>query len=254
MAEYEAKGYNIHSVPLLQLLYIGVNMQTEPFNDPLVREALFYAIDVEYYLENLYHGSESAVGSYLPPGSKYALTDYFKYKYDPEKSKQLLADAGYPDGLEFTMWGANDSLGQPPAIMALDQLSKAGFKPNMQSVEFGVWITEVRGGTAPMWVGYNTTGVIGDDSIIRYQSEYYPGNNWCGVMDAEYDAYVQAGIAATTEEERFENFYAAQRRMIDLQAIYPVSTFSVSQVLQDNVSGMQSYGDQGFRLHTVVIS
>jgi peptide/nickel transport system substrate-binding protein len=251
--EYAEKGYNVETVPLLQLLYIGVNMQLEPFNDPLVREAFFNAIDVDYYLQNLYYGDETAVGSYLPPMSKYALQDYFKGNYDPEKSKALLAEAGYPDGVEITMWGASDSLGQPPAIIAQDMLSKAGFKVDLQCVDFGVWIGQVRAGTAQMLVGYNTTGVIGDDTIIRYTTEYYPGNNWCGVCDAEYDAFVAAGVAATTAEEKFDNFYAAQQRLMDLQVIYPVSTFSIGQVMQNNVTGYKLYGDQAFRAQTITV-
>ena len=251
--EYEAKGANTHSVPLMQLLYIGINMQLAPFDDPLVREALFYAIDVDYYQENLFHGTESTVGSYLPPGSKYALAEYFKPTFNAEKSKELLAQAGYPGGCNIRLVSANDSLGQPPAIMALDMLGKAGFIVDFVNVDFGVFIGEVRNGTAQAWVAYNTTGKIGDDTIIRYTSEYYPGNNWCGVMDAEYDEHVAAGVAATDQDEKFEHFYAAQKRMIDLQVIFPVSTFSIGQVQQDNVTGFKAYGDQASRLQTVTI-
>ncbi|MDR1589565.1 MAG: ABC transporter substrate-binding protein [Oscillospiraceae bacterium] len=251
--EYEDKGYPVVNVPLLQLLYVGVNMQLEPFDNPVVREAFFNAIDVQYFLDNLYYGTESAVGSYVPPSSKYALTDYFKFNYDPERSKQLLAEAGYPDGVEVTLWGASDALGQPPAILTQDQLGKAGFKVNLQCVDFGVFIDQVRNGTAQMWVLYNTTGAIADDTINRYTSKSYPGSNWCGVTDAEYDALVEAGLNAKTEQEKYDSFYAAQRRLMDLQVIYPISTFSVGEVMQKNVSGYKSYGDLGFRLQTVTI-
>lgn len=252
--ELSGKGYLTKPNPLRQLLYIGVNMQLAPFDDPLVREALFCAIDPDYYLNDFFYGEESAVGSYLPPSSKYAVKDYFKNTYDPDKAKQLLTDAGYPNGLEVMMWGANDSLGQPPSIIAQDMLNKSGFKVELQSVDFGVWITSIRDGTAPLWVAYNTTSAIGDDTVIRYQSSYYPGNNWCGVTDKAYDDFVQAGLAASTEKEKYDNFYAAQKRMMDLQVIYPVSTFTVATVMQKNVSGVVSYGDQGFRAHMITIA
>jgi peptide/nickel transport system substrate-binding protein len=164
---YSDKGYVVETVPLLQLLYVGVNMSLSPFDDPAVREAFFNAIDVEYFLDNLYYGSETAVGSYIPPSSKYALTDYFKYNYDPEKSKSILAQAGYPGGVDVTLWGADDALGQPPAIIAQDQLRRAGFNVTLQCVDFGVFIDQVRNGTAQMWVLYNTTGAIADDTINR---------------------------------------------------------------------------------------
>jgi len=251
MREYEAKGFKVETVPMRQLLYIGVNMQIAPFDDPKVREAFFYAVDVEYYLEYLFLGMEEPAGSYIPPGCKYALRDYFKYEYDLDKCKQLLAEAGYPNGCPIVMWSANDAFGQPPAIIAQDQLTRAGFVIDMQNVEFGVFIGQVRDGTAAMWVLYNDSSTTGDNTIIRYTSDYYPGNNWCGVTDAQYDAYVAAGLAAKTEQEKIDNFYAAQRRLMDLQVVYPVATSSVARVSQNNITGWKVYGDQGFRLQTV---
>jgi len=254
MKLYEDRGYNVVSIPLLQLLYVGVNMQIAPFDNPTVREAFFNAIDVQYFLDNLYYGTESAVGSYIPPGCKYALLDYFKFNYDPEKSKSLLAEAGYPDGLPIVLWGASDALGQPAAILVQDQLSKAGFKVELQCVDFGVFIDQVRNGTAPMWVLYNNSPSIADETINRYTSSFYPGNNWCGVMDPEYDALVAEGLAASTEAEKYEKFYAAQKRLTDLQVLYPVSTFSFGAVYQNNVSGIIQYADNAARYHTVTIS
>ena len=251
MHDYDAKGFEVRSLPLLQLLYIGVNMHAAPFDDPKVREALFCAIDVDYYLDNLFYGMEEPAGSYVPPSCKYALRDYFKFEYNPEKAKQLLADAGYPNGCPMVMWSANDALGQPPAIIAQDQLSRAGFTIDMQNVEFGVFIEQVRNGTAPMWILYNDSSTTGDNTIIRYTSEYYPGNNWCGVTDPEYDAYVAAAMSAKTEQEKTDNFHAAQRRLMDLQVLFPVATNSMARVLQKNITGWKTYGDSGFRLQTV---
>ena len=252
VAEYVAAGYNHISTPYLQLLYLGVNMQLAPFDNEKVREALFYAVDVDYFLEQLYQGNEQAAQTYVPTRSKYALPNGFKGVYDPEKCKELLAEAGYPNGCEITLWGASDSLGLPPAILLQDQLSKAGFKVELQAVDFGVFIGEVRGGTAQCWTLYNTTGTIADDTINRYCSDAYPGNNWCGVCDEEYDRLVAAGNAAKTEQEKYDNYYAAQRRLISLNVLYPISSYSMSSIYQKNISGMTSYGDQAFRATTII--
>ena len=254
VAEYVAAGYNHISTPYLQLLYLGVNMQLAPFDNEKVREALFYAVDVDYFLEQLYQGNEEAAQTYVPMRSKYALPNGFKSVYDPDKCKELLAEAGYPNGCEITLWGANDALGMPPAILLQDQLSKAGFKVELQAVDFGVFIGQVRGGTAQCWTLYNTTGTIADDTINRYCSDAYPGNNWCGIMDEEYDRLVAAGNAAKTEQEKYDNYYAAQRRLISLNVLYPISTYSMSSIYQKNISGMTSYGDQAFRATTIIKS
>ncbi|MCL2126199.1 MAG: ABC transporter substrate-binding protein [Oscillospiraceae bacterium] len=254
MYEYQSKGYEVSYNSVRQLLYIGVNMQLPPFDDPKVREAFFYAVDVQYYLDNLFYGQETACGTYVPPTCKYALRDYFKFEYNIEKAKQLLAEAGYPNGCPMTMWSVNDALGQPPAIIAQDMLSRAGFTIDMQNVEFGVFIGQVRDGTAQMWVLYNDTDTTGDGVIIRYMSDFYPGNNWCGVLDAEYDSYVAAGMAAKTEQEKYDNYYAAQRRLMDLQVVFPVATNSMGRVSQKNVTGFESQADMGWRPTSVIKS
>ena len=252
--QYEADGFTYISIPYLQLLYLGVNMQLAPFDNPTVREALFYAVDVDYFLEQLYQGTEEAAQSYVPQQSKYALPNGFKGTYDPEKCKALLAEAGYENGCDITLWGASDALGMPPAILLQDQLSKAGFNVNLQAVDFGVFIDQVRNGTAQAWTLYNTTGNIADDTINRYCTSAYPGSNWCGVCDEEYDKLVAAGNSARTEQEKFDNYYAAQERLISLNVLYPISTYSMGAVYQKNISGFTSYGDQGFRATTLIKS
>lgn len=252
VAKYESDGYGVITSPFLQLLYVGVNMSEAPFDDPLVREAFFCAIDVDYFLNDLYYGEEEMPGTYIPPRSKYALQEYQKPNYDPERAKELLAQAGYPNGVDITFWASNDALGQPPAIVANDQLTKAGFNVTLQLVDFGVFIDQVRNGTAQMWCLYNTTGAIADDTMVRYTSEYYPGNNWCGVQDAEYDALVAAALSAKTEKEKEENFHAAQKRLMDLQTLYPIATYSMSSVSQKNISNNTTYGDYVFRATTVI--
>ncbi|MCF0121280.1 MAG: hypothetical protein HUJ65_06535, partial [Oscillospiraceae bacterium] len=162
--------------------------------------------------------------------------------------------AGYPDGVSITLWGANDSLGQPPAIVSEYLLSQAGFNVDLQLVDFGVFIGKVRNGEAQMWCLYNTTGAIADDTIVRYTSEYYPGNNWSGVCDSEYDALVKAGLEAKTEAEKAASFEAAQKRLLDLQVLFPISSYSMTSIYQKNVSGNKTYGDQVFRATTIVKS
>ena len=250
--EYVGKGFTDVQSPKLSLLYIGMNMQIAPFDNEKVREALFCAVDPQYYIDNLFYGTETLAGSYIPYGSKYAITDYFKPSYDPEKAKALLAEAGYPNGLDIELWGGNDLHGQAPVIIAADMLQKGGFNVSIQLVDFGVYIDKVRKGEIPVWCFYNTTSNIADDTISRYKSEFYPGNNWSGICDEEYDRLVDAGFAAKTEAEKAEYFAAAQKRLMDLTVIYPVTTNSTHMLCQPGLTGIKTYGDLSFRATTIV--
>lgn len=85
--------------PALNTGYLAFPYQTEEFKDVRVREAIVHAIDRAGLVENFYGEYGEAASNFLPPlvwGHNDAIEDWV---YDPELSKQLLADAGYPDGL-----------------------------------------------------------------------------------------------------------------------------------------------------------
>ncbi len=85
--------------PALNTSYLAFPYQVEEFQDIKVREAVAHAIDREGLIENFYGAYGEAATNFLPPlvwGHNDAIKDWV---YDPELSKQLLADAGFPDGL-----------------------------------------------------------------------------------------------------------------------------------------------------------
>ena len=88
------------SVDGLVIEWLGMNLRREPFNNVLFRKAINYAIDYDYILNNILRGTATRLYGPLPP----AVFGYdpevekYGYKYDPEKAKQLLAEAGYPGG------------------------------------------------------------------------------------------------------------------------------------------------------------
>jgi peptide/nickel transport system substrate-binding protein len=247
--EYEEKGYSINYIPSDQLLYVGLNVQLDPWRDMKVREAFFHAVDPQYFLDELFYGNETFPGGYIPPNSKYALTDYLKPTYDPAKAKALLAEAGYPDGIDVTLWSVNDELGTAPSLVVQSKLKESGFNVELQLVDFGVFIDQVRGGTAGMWLLYNSTPPLADDTINRYTSAFYPGSNWIGLTDPVYDGLVAEGLNASTEEEKTEALYEAQRYFLDLKVLYPISTYGYHFITQPNVTGAKLWGDLSLHLN-----
>ena len=249
--EYMAAGYRELYMPTRQILYVGVNMQMTPFDNEKVREAFFAAIDPQYYLNELFYGTETFTGGYIPPTSKYALTDYMKYNYDPIKAKSLLEEAGYADGAKITLWSVNDDISPAPALVTQSQLQDAGFTVELQLVDFGVFISKVRGGEAGMWLLYNSTPPTADETINRYTSSFYPGSNWIGLQDKTYDDLVAQGLAADTEAEKAGYFEAAQKRLIDLNILYPISTYGYNMIMQPSISGVEIYGDNTLSFRNV---
>ena len=88
---------------LVQAVYL--NNAVAPFDDQQVRQALCYAIDRQTIMDMIADGHGTALGSSIYPAfTKYFLPELVqKYPYDPAKAKELLAQAGYPNGFDMTI-------------------------------------------------------------------------------------------------------------------------------------------------------
>ncbi len=80
---------------------IGLNNAIAPFDDVRVRQAFNYALDKELMIELFYGGNALPAHGSLPPGMPGYNADLEGYPFDPERARQLLAEAGYPDGAGF---------------------------------------------------------------------------------------------------------------------------------------------------------
>jgi peptide/nickel transport system substrate-binding protein len=95
-------GYNITPRDPFTILYLGMNQAIPELADPQVREAIAHAIDKEALVaQTLPEGTEVAT-QFIPEVVDGYNEDVTTYDYDPERAKELLAEAGYPDGFEIT--------------------------------------------------------------------------------------------------------------------------------------------------------
>lgn len=122
-------GLTVQADPSLQFYDFALNNDMEPTNDPAVRTAMSYAVDRDQINDSVNAGAGTPAYLPLPPttwsgeipeGSE-APT------YDPEKAKQMLADAGYPDGVSLTVcYDPNANGGQQLFTLAQAQMAEAG--------------------------------------------------------------------------------------------------------------------------------
>ncbi|MDQ3829475.1 MAG: ABC transporter substrate-binding protein [Candidatus Tectomicrobia bacterium] len=100
-ADPQYRKYQQARKPALSLFYIGFNTQLKPFDDKRVRQAFNYAVDKEAIVREIIQMGSLVATGVLPPGMPGYDPHLRGYSYDPAKAKQLLAEAGYPDGAGF---------------------------------------------------------------------------------------------------------------------------------------------------------
>jgi peptide/nickel transport system substrate-binding protein len=85
-------------------MFLGANTARPPFDDPRVRQAVAYAVDRQAYVDTVLFGYGKPMDGGSIPESNWAYADLHTYaERDLDKAKALLAEAGYPDGLDTTI-------------------------------------------------------------------------------------------------------------------------------------------------------
>jgi peptide/nickel transport system substrate-binding protein len=125
-------------------MIMSTNNKAKPFDNKLVRQAMAYAIDRQTLIDLMMFGYGTPIGSHWSPSTPYYVDLTGKFAYNPAKAKELLAEAGYPDGFEATI--------KLPAIYAYskrageviaDMLGQIGIKLNIEIVEWGYWLDRI---------------------------------------------------------------------------------------------------------------
>ncbi|WP_045519017.1 glutathione ABC transporter substrate-binding protein GsiB [Neobacillus niacini] len=129
-------GIVVENKPSIVARYMSMNTTKKPFNDVKVRQAINYAINKEAFIKVVNRGYGSEMDSIIPEGLQF-YSKQTPYPYNPEKAKQLLKEAGYENGFETTVWGANNSDAMKAMEFLQQQLGQVGIKVNVEPMEAG---------------------------------------------------------------------------------------------------------------------
>ncbi|MGD9044219.1 MAG: ABC transporter substrate-binding protein [Desulfobacterales bacterium] len=123
---------------------MSTNNKAKPFDNKLVRQAMAYGIDRNTVIELVMFGYGTPIGSHWSPTTPYYRDLTQKYPYNPQKAKELLAQAGYPDGFEATIkLPAIYSYSRRAGEVIADMLKEIGIKLKIEIVEWPYWLERI---------------------------------------------------------------------------------------------------------------
>jgi peptide/nickel transport system substrate-binding protein len=137
----------IETAKSIRKVFIQFNINEGPTKDVRVRRALNHAVDVETIIRTLFRGRAYGrdKGIILEGFEGYQGATLQPFKYDPELAKKLLAEAGYPNGFETTLWHpiGRYMLDKEASQAIAGQLAKVGVKAELQGMESGAYFSKV---------------------------------------------------------------------------------------------------------------
>ena len=234
-AETLGDDYNIvqGSMNLVHAMYL--NSAYEPLSKTEVRQALCYAVDRDAINNFIFGGKSHIIGSHMIP----AMSKYYEpeaetvYSYDPEKAKELLADAGYADGfdLKITVPSSYSQHVDSAQIIA-DELSQVGINVTLNQVEWSTWLQDVyKGGNFQATViGFDGT-LAPSDWLKKYVTD--DAKNFMHYSNTEYDDVFNTAYTTVDDDVKVENYKKAQMILAeDAAAVYiedPANLVAVSK-------------------------
>ena len=245
--------------------FVCFNTEKAPFDDARVRKAFSLVIDRNYIVDQVAQGGQIPASAYVPTGlSDVSPTDDFRavggdyysvktedYEANCEQARQLLSEAGYPDGKSFPAveYMYNTSEGHKAIAEALQ---------NMWQTELGVTVTI----TNQDWAAFIDTRHNGDFQIARHGwlADYNDpisfldmwvtggGNNDANYSNADYDALISAVKTSSDRTERITKMHEAEDILMADMPVAPIYFYTDLYMINPNLQGFYSspLGDKYF--------
>lgn len=232
----------IISGPEAGLYFYSFNVDVEPFNNVKVRKALQMAIDRQSMVDTMYDGEGKLVEAFIPDGTLGFNPNSPKIEYNPEKAKQLLAEAGYPNGFEMEIVQTADS----PATLAMNEVVQSmfeqiGVKVNIKQVDSATYYGLRAEGKLPTyrsvwWADYNDP----DNFLYTFFSERNAKIRSSNYLNPVVFAGLEKARTMIDQEERMKLYQELEQILVHEDAIIiPLFQMNHLFILNDNVQNFQ---------------
>ena len=239
--------------PIIGTYFISLNIQKAPFDDVNVRKALSLAIDREYVASTLMQGTYTAAGNFMGPGwmdtdgtefmsnanGGKPYIDTTNFEANLEEAKQLLADAGYPDGEGFPTisYTTNDAGYHKVVAEYLQQAwAELGIDLQVNIVEWSSFTPMRRSGDFEV----ARNGWVGDYSDPSNMLELFcttNGNNDGKFSNADFDAAIDTSRSTLDAAERSTALHTAEDILMDQAGCIPLAYYNDFWLQSSKITG-----------------
>ena len=211
----------VETAPSYSYYFIWLNSSREPFTDKRVRQAMAHALDVDTMLKDLLSGIAQRATAPIPP-TVFGHAPQAAYAYDPAKAKQLLAEAGRPDGFETSViWYAGAGPQDRELLQAMVSYWNAvGVRVRIAEQERAQWLDNL---IKLNWdMDFQTNSVTTGDADFTLARLYHSRANRNGYKNPELDKILD-DAASAVDQDRREQLYAQANKIIweEAPGIFP---------------------------------
>lgn len=236
----KAKGFKVVEGTPPHVWYLAFNFNNPIMKDKRVRQAIIMAIDRKGMAQELLRNTANPAFSVQSPANEAYDPAFVDYEYNPEKAKQLLAEAGYPNGFETIFQTSVDGSGQlipvPMAEWIQRDLAKIGIKVKLETYEWisylGIWTNmKPEVGFDQMSWGFTTPYWL---YIVAHSKSFANAGKY---RNPEVDQAIEKAITEPDPNTAIQYWKAANKLISEDAAIAPIVNDKSPYVMASYVDG-----------------
>lgn len=235
--------------PGVNVGYVGLNIKKRPFDNVKVRQALNYALNREAYIKAIYHDNAKLADTPLSAVSWAHKVYDNRYSYDLAKAKQLLKEAGFPNGFSTELWTLPIDRpyipnGKKLGEMIQADLAKLNISVRLVSYDWGTYLEKSEKGEHHM-VMLGWMSDLGDPDIMLGNNlscnTRFNVSQWC---DKSFQALLEKARSTNDQAERQKMYQEAIGIFIDQAPWIPIAHGNYTRVISQKLKGYKfsSYG------------
>ncbi|GAA0388719.1 ABC transporter substrate-binding protein [Pseudomonas extremaustralis] len=235
-------GFNLGYIAYNVMDKVKGSDQPNPLADLRVRQALDMSVNKQQIIDSVYQGAGQLAVNAMPPTQWSYDTTIKDAKYDPEKAKALLKEAGVKEGTEIVLWAMPVQRPYNPnaklmAEMLQNDWKKIGLNVKITSYEWGEYIKRSKGGeNQAMIIGWSGDNGDPDNWLnVLFGCDSLSGNNFSKWCDKKFDGIVKEAKATSDIAKRTELYKQAQHILKDAVPMTPIAHSTVYQPMRNTV-------------------
>lgn len=228
---------------LLSTYFYRMNVTKPPLNQKLVRQALALAVDREGLIRNVLRAGQKPATGFTPPGAGEGYVAPDILRFDPEKARRLLTEAGYPDGRGFPSCEIliNTLESHRTIAEAVQEMWKKhlNIQITVRNEDWSVYLDSQK----RLDYQISRAGWVGDyldpfTFLSLWQTG--DGNNQTGWSQPRYDSLLQSSLLEADQKKRLAMLSEAETLLLDELPVLPIYWYVRPTLVRPEVRGLKS--------------
>lgn len=235
-----------------RILYFGLNNKIKPFDNVKVREALAYAIPYDSLVKDVMYGQAKQMKSIVASNTPGFSDAGYVYKYDLDKAKSLLAEAGYPNGFtfDFTL-GSGFSDWEDTATIIQAELKKVGITMNIKKLARAQFLEQLKTGNVQSFISKWTSFVNDPEYHLGFLISADSSSNYVHYNNPKVQELLKTAALESDETKRNEMYAQIQEQVnTDVPYLY-MYEYNRIVAFNKDVKGYIFFPDECLRFYSL---